>query len=663
MRAPLTATRQLAASQLNDPDCLEKVRNFAKDHDKVVYRITRDTQKRRHQLELEQQAIQQQRLTLLDNLHNLINSPDRQFFSARFQALQNQWNELPNHQQSGETEAYEQLASKAELILQQQVAKQNAEAEAEEALAMARQRLALCQNMITQQLDQLQQFSIDQNDTELSWVKPENEIQQLLTEYAPHLTNAEHQKIDEITTIIEALRALQQHNPGFRSVIEQANAAGDVHTLQQSQQAINQALKSYNWPQALHSVLDLKALTATRQQVEKRLQEFKQQDQTAQAVIEEQLSVLDAHIKQGETLKAQELLDSLSKQVKKQPLSEALQQQFRNLLAQVNEMSEWQQFAAISKKEQLCIAMEALIDSHLAPAALAEQIRALQQQWKQLDQQSPAPVKHLWERFHAASRQAYQPCDAYYKELSRLRAWNLSQRELICQHLETYFSTLNWSQPDWRALEQILKKAKHEWREFSPVDRAPGKLLQARFQQLIDQADKALQAHRNHCAIQKQALVDEAQRLTQDEDVVAAAEGIKALQQAWKSIDSTAKHKERKLWEAFRSHGDQIFARIRTLSQDQHSSDQHPTDENPETAARLLCIRLEILFNQPSPDNDQYLRMEYQMQRLQEALEPCSDTERKIAVQQVIEEWHEGGFAEQFECLHERFNTLLTHNE
>ncbi len=281
--------------------------------------------------------------------------------------------------------------------------------------------------------------------------------------------------------------------------------------------------------------------------LKKRLQQLKQQDKAALAAIEDQLNLLDSHINQGETQKAQEQLERLNKQIKHLHLTESLQQQFRSLTAQVNEMTDWQQFAAISKKEQLCIAMEALIDSALEPVDLATQIRELQQQWKQLDQQSPTPVKPLWERFHAASRQAYQPCDAYYKELSRLRAWNLSQRELICQHLETYFSALDWSQPDWRALEQILKKAKHEWREFSPVDRAPGKLLQTRFQQLLDQAEQALQTHRSHCAAQKQALVDEAIALSQSEDIVAATEGIKALQQAWKTIGSTAKHKERKL--------------------------------------------------------------------------------------------------------------------
>lgn len=664
MRAPLTATRQLAAAQLNDTDCIEKVRNFAKDHDKLVYRITREAQKRCQQLQLEQQVKQRECHKLIDALHNLVHSGDRQHFSARFHALQNHWNELAGSQQPDVTDTYQQLVSQAEAIEQQQTEQQALVAEASAARVLADQQLTLCQGLLAELLQQLSQHSVVNNEIKLELDRLDNETQPLLTTHAEQLTTAQRRELDKIIAIISACQALQQQSSSFYSLIEQADAAHDLNGLQTSLQAIQQSLQQPDWPPTLKVALDFKALSAAEQQTAKRLQRLKQQDKMVLAALEDQLNALDSHIKQGETLKAQEKLDSLNKQIKKQPLTEPLQQQFRNLTAQVNEIAEWQQFSAVAKKEQLCMAMEALIDSRLAPAALAEQIRELQLQWKQLDQQSTTALKPLWDRFHTASRQAYEPCDAYYKELSRIRAWNLSQRELICQHLETYFNALDWTRPDWRALELILKKAKHEWRGFSPVDRAPGKLLQARFQHLIDQAEQALQAHRIDCAAQKQALVDEALELTQAEDAVAAAEGIKALQQAWKKIDTTAKHKERKLWEAFRRHGDQVFARIRDRSQpeDQHTTEQHP-DTGLETAARLLCIRLEILFNQPSPDNDQYLRMEYQMQRLQEALEPCSDSEREVAVQQVVNEWHEAGLVDQFDALQQRFTNLLTLND
>lgn len=665
MFAPLAATRQMAATKLSDPGCLEKVRSFARDHDKLVYRITRDTQKRTQQLQLEKQAKLRECHHLLNSLRCLIYGSDQQHFSARFHALQSQWNELADPQLSDLREAYQELVSQAELIIQQQAIQEAKAVEAEAARALASQQLRLCQNRLDTLLQLLSQYSIVKDEAIQYLDTLNDEINQLITTHAEQLSDAEHQAINKITLIINACQLLQQQSSDFYRLIEQADAAHDLSELQTSQQALKQALQQHDWPAVLKGALDLDALTTAEQRTRERLQQLKQQDKAALAVIEEQLAALEGHIKQGETLKAQKKLDSLGKQIKKQPLSESLQQQFRSLSAQVNEMEEWQQFAAISKKEQLCIAMEALIDSKSEPAVLAEQIRELQQRWKLLDKQTPAPAKHLWERFHAASRQAYLPCDTYYKELSRLRAWNLSQRELICQHLETYFSALDWSQPDWKALEQILKKAKIEWRDFSPVDRAPGKLLQTRFQRLIDQAEQALQEHRNHCATLKQALVDEAFELTKSEDLVAAAEGIKTLQQAWKNIDSTAKHKERKLWEAFRRHGDQVFSRIRERSQqlEGEPATEQCSAENPETAARLLCIRLEILFNQPSPDNDQYLRMEYQMQRLQQALEPCSDSERKVAVQQVIDEWHEAGFADQFEALQQRFNRLLTHND
>ena len=243
MRAPLTATRQQAATQLNDPDCLEKVRHFAKDHDKVVYRITRETLKRSQQLELEQQAIQHERNRLLDALHNLINSTDRQHFNARFQALQNQWKELPDPQQTEAIETYQQLVEQAETLLQQQAEQQAQIAKAEAVQAMASQHFALCQRLLVELLEQLSNHSISQPDSEHCLSILEQHAQPLATELAQHLTDSKRRETEKTIAIIEACYLLKQHSLAFCSLIEQANEADELPALQQSHQAIKQALQ------------------------------------------------------------------------------------------------------------------------------------------------------------------------------------------------------------------------------------------------------------------------------------------------------------------------------------------------------------------------------------------------------------------------------------
>ena len=50
---------------------------------------------------------------------------------------------------------------------------------------------------------------------------------------------------------------------------------------------------------------------------------------------------------------------------------------------------------------------------------------------------------------------------------------------------------------------------------------------------------------------------------------------------------------------------------------------------------KKLCIRAEILFDLPTPDEDESLRMQYQMSRLQQGLRqktPDKDAEMKAMV-------------------------------
>jgi hypothetical protein len=63
-------------------------------------------------------------------------------------------------------------------------------------------------------------------------------------------------------------------------------------------------------------------------------------------------------------------------------------------------------------------------------------------------------------------------------------------------------------------------------------------------------------------------------------------------------------------------------------------ADDAPEEEN-EQALKKLCIRAEILFDLPTPDEDESLRMQYQMSRLQQGLRqktPDKDVEMKAMV-------------------------------
>ena len=74
---------------------------------------------------------------------------------------------------------------------------------------------------------------------------------------------------------------------------------------------------------------------------------------------------------------------------------------------------------------------------------------------------------------------------------------------------------------------------------------------------------------------------------------------------------------------------------------------------------REICIRLEIALNLPSPSYDQALRMEYQMQRLQKALEQQQQAVKLTDIKKLELESLSIPFRQVNEALNERFQELV----
>ena len=81
----------------------------------------------------------------------------------------------------------------------------------------------------------------------------------------------------------------------------------------------------------------------------------------------------------------------------------------------------------------------------------------------------------------------------------------------------------------------------------------------------------------------------------------------------------------------------------------------------PASAQRLreICIRLEIALGEPSPEADQARRMEYQMQRLQLALEQQQQTFTLLDIKKLELEWSSTPFSQLHPELTSRFYNLL----
>lgn len=355
-----------------------------------------------------------------------------------------------------------------------------------------------------------------------------------------------------------------------------------------------------------------------KQQQNEQKEEQKKQHEKQQNLLEQglkgilpaiELALQEGHVSHAaKKLKnAQNKLEALDKKI-----AVHYDNKLQLLHKQLVELRDWQGFAALPKKQELCAKMEQLVGIELPAQALADAIHDLQEQWRELKGGSQQDEQKLWLQFKEAADKAYEPCKIFFDEQRALRSENLRQRENICTELENYYQAFNWEQADWKAVEKISETARAEFHRFSPVDHKKQAAIKERFDKALKPIIEKLRGEQKSHETRKQQLIEQAKKLLDSTDVRAAIEEAKKLQQQWKTAGITRPREDQKLWQQFRTVCDQIFAKrnaekeqfLETLQQDVHKAEE-------------LCKQIEALTTlsdaelQQSRDQYQTLRSQF----------------------------------------------------
>lgn len=237
----------------------------------------------------------------------------------------------------------------------------------------------------------------------------------------------------------------------------------------------------------------------------------------------------------------------------------ALTTQVRRLDAKLEELKQWKEHAARPKRAELIRDMESLIGAPQEPRLLADRIKRLQEDWKTVSKGIVIDAQADWERFRKASLAAYQPCRDYFEAQAKERAGNAAKRREVLDRLFAFESAQAGDRPDWRTTAEVLREAPQEWRRYSPVDRAAGRVLQADFDAAMARIQGRLDAWHLQNAAEKTALIEQARMLATQPDSRDGVEAVKRLQLRWKELGPAAREQEQALWTAFRSHCAAVF--------------------------------------------------------------------------------------------------------
>jgi exonuclease SbcC len=378
--------------------------------------------------------------------------------------------------------------------------------------------------------------------------------------------------------------------------------------------------------------------------LEQRLAEYDNWQKKLVQEIEQGIAQVSARIVDGKITEAQSQLDrnhNLLKRINADDQARLLAA-ITPLREELARLLDWKKFASSEKKKELIEKMQALMDNTTPPAQKAKLIRALQDEWKTLGHSDDNDA--LWTQFSECARVAFEPCKTYFKDRKDQQAGNLIARNNICEQLEAYAVTITDSVINLNELTRLENQAREDWKKYAPVAQNKINALQERFNAVLT----VLRQHRrlamqSHNAA-KITLIEQAKALVSSDDISAAIQQAKMLQQQWKDLGPGSFKDDRKLWTDFRAACDALFARRDEISKEKRL--QGRSNGNTSAAKEILKSISALLALDDESFSDSRAKFTSLADAFKEALTPDLKNERKV-------------LQEQFSKLSRQFDTRL----
>jgi len=558
--------RQAAAELLESEKELKELTQSVKSKDKGVYQIVKVKLERIRERQKQTAHLESQVKLLVESITELANTENLNLYDSKLESITQRWASAKTTATESQLKCFDEAASRCQTRAQTLIDEQKAALEAE-LLAKAggddqQATLLTLEETLNQFRDSpasTQEFSA----LDAIVKTQENRWIEATRHSSVDKSQARHYQVlmGELRSYLKALRALADQNDTLSELIAGIKLAKeDASKLSKLNLTLSKSIQGIDWPSAFAQpeiLTEANQALGVTQQVKQKLQ---QNSAELTSQLEQKLQRLDASLEEKQIKGSSRIvkeIQSLLSQLNSRE-SDKFHTQLSLRTKQLNELRDWQGFASTPRQTELCEAMERLSEQTLPPQDKAKKIKDMQMEWKSL---GGASDDALWLRFKTASDLAYEPCKAYNSEQGVLKSNNLDKRKMLIEQLTQFVENNDWENADWKAADQINRKAREEWRAAFPVDHKANRPIQKQFNGLLDALDKHLDAERASNLALKEQVVEKATALITHEPLDQAIESAKSLQKAWQDIGITEHKKDRVLWKAFRLACDQVFAR------------------------------------------------------------------------------------------------------
>ena len=612
--------RQAAAELIESEKELNALFAHAKNKDKTVYQISKSKLAEIRAVAQRDTDNQEKITKLLKDIENLSRTEALQHFDARLAHIKTQWTDMNALTSDQQNDDFSVLYALCETKLESQVvspvkAPEAKDADNQEAIDEIEATLLTIRDTLTRfQQQAAKTLEISALDAliktqENRWIEATREVDTNKLQQKTYLDG-----MVQLRHYLKALHSLANQEKELSSLLESLNLTNDLtpNALEQLRKKLKTLLKSIDWPTTFLAPELLLEAHKTLEISNEKKQALVEKQKHIEENIAQIISQLDAALEDKQIKSASQHLKEIQANLSKLETKQAdrFQQGLALRTNQLNELRDWQGFANTPKQEELCLAMERLSETHIDPNDKADKIKAMQQEWKSL---GGTGNQELWNRFKSAADKAFEPCALFFAEQKQLKQNNLSKRQTLLAQVKEYTANIDWEQvssknshpswgsSDWKTADKISRQARQEWRDAFPVDFKATKSIQSKFNTIIDSLDLHLEDEKAHNLSLKQAIVDEAQALSEADDIEASIQAIKSLQEKWQKIGITHHKMDRKLWAQYRACCDAVFAK-----KDQQRELQRSELDETIQAANAKCATLEEALKElTSKSNDE----------------------------------------------------------
>ncbi|MEM7254177.1 MAG: DUF349 domain-containing protein [Pseudomonadota bacterium] len=561
--------RFAAAQNISDLTVLSALARGIGRRDKRVLRLCRqrlDADQKREKAERDYQAAITQWYEDINALVSATEGRTLERIESKAKILENRWRKLePDAPDDVRLAAEHALTRLSELV-----ASDAAERERAIVAAKAMESASADQAQVIAALEEGLSERLSIEDMEASWARESARWRSAVEQNPP--TPSIETRFDTLCELWwqrrEAMDRLQASQEDIEATLAETEGADrdDIGQLRRLRDGLAQFERELDWPSGVRNPELLERMDIAEQTLRETIESLAADSQTTLAEVDDALvqaqQALDAgQVKQA--TQAHRKATTLLRRLDRKP-SQSRAQKAQQVHGQLRALQDWQSYAVTPKREGLVEAMEQLAEATPDdPQARADQINALQQEWKSL---SGHGGNDLWKRFKAAADRAYDPCRAHFGAQAQVREQTLQARFALCEELERYEATLDWQNANWPLVKQTLEAAQQQFRDLSPVDRAGHNKSRKRFKHISDKVYARLRAEYDRNLELKRQVVTRAERLAEaadgdDADLPALIDAAKSLQGDWQAIGIVPNRSDQKMWRQFRQACDAIFAK------------------------------------------------------------------------------------------------------